>query len=224
MTATLAVMARAPVPGRCKTRLAAGLGPVGAAALYRAMLLDSLAALARIPDVRRVVMAAPEDDGVAALGALAREIGGDWSIVPQHGEGLGARLLASLTALTTLTADGAPVVLLDSDSPTLPVAALSAALPSLGGTHALLGPCDDGGYWALGAPRAEPGLFEGVPWSTAEVAPATRARMRMLEWTWTELPTCFDVDEPGDLERLRAALRADPSCAPRSAAWLERAR
>ena len=219
MTVTLAVMARAPVPGRCKTRLGASLGPAGAAALYRAMLLDSLAALARVPGARRVVMAAPEDDGVAALGALAREVDGDWSIVAQRGEGLGARLLDSLTTLTT----GGAAILLASDSPTLPVSALSAALPSLGGTHALLGACDDGGYWALGAPRAEGRLFDDIPWSTAEVAAATRSRMRMLAWTWSELPTCFDVDGLVDLDRLRAAVRADPTCAPRSAAWLERA-
>src|SRR5207244_4067534 len=80
----LAVMAKAPVPGRCKTRLARTLGPEMAAGLYRAMLQDTLECLAAVPGVRRVVLAAPEDDGPALLRTLCPA---GWDVVPQAGPG-----------------------------------------------------------------------------------------------------------------------------------------
>src|SRR5262247_1082975 len=86
---TLAVMARAPIAGRCKTRLAGVIGERDAAELYRAMLLDSLDLFGRVGATRCVIMAAPEDEGVRALRALAPS---GWETIGQEGAGLGARL------------------------------------------------------------------------------------------------------------------------------------
>src|SRR5258706_13375575 len=86
---TLGVMARAPTPGRCKTRLASALGPLGASRLYRAMLLDTLDALAPLPRVRKVVLVAPEDDGVSVVRAL---VSPTWRVLAQCGRDLGERL------------------------------------------------------------------------------------------------------------------------------------
>src|SRR5207245_8313091 len=108
------VMARAPIPGRCKTRLAAAIGAEEAAALYQAMLLDSLEAFARIGASRNALLAAPEDDGVEVLRALSPR---GWEVIPQDGASLGERLAA---AFRTLGGRGSPVALLDSDSPTVP--------------------------------------------------------------------------------------------------------
>ena len=89
MSVTLAVMARAPLEGRCKTRLAASLGAAWATRLYEAMLLDTLERFGRLPVDRHVVLAAPEDQGVALLEAL---VPAPWQVVAQEGEGLGERL------------------------------------------------------------------------------------------------------------------------------------
>src|SRR5258706_7605665 len=93
---TLALVARAPVPGRCKTRLVPALGAEGAARLYEAMLGDSFAALARVGATRLVLLAAPEEDGVAALRALAPP---GWDVVAQSSGDLGARLARALLEL-----------------------------------------------------------------------------------------------------------------------------
>lgn len=86
MGVTLGVMARAPVPGRCKTRLAPMLGAAGAARLYEAMLRDSLDAFAGVGASRLVVLAAPEDSGVAALRSIASAA---WEVIAQEGNDLG---------------------------------------------------------------------------------------------------------------------------------------
>ena len=170
---TLAVMARPPVPGGCKTRLAEGLGYAGAARLYEAMLLDTLHGLGRIPS-RHVVLAAPENDGVAELRRLAPE---GWEVVEQRGIGLGARLANGMRDLW----QGHLLCLLGSDSPTVPFARIAATLarPHEGGT-VVVGPCEDGGYYVIGATSLEPGIFDDIPWSTASVTVSTRARCASL--------------------------------------------
>jgi rSAM/selenodomain-associated transferase 1 len=215
---TIGVMARAPITGRCKTRLGRRIGDEAAASLYRAMLLDTLEALARV-DARRVVMAAPEDDGVNVLGALAATIAGEWTILPQSGRDLGERLVDAMETIVGVEGvDGG--VLVDSDSPTMPLDSLARGLRHLGGTHALLGPCVDGGYWAIGAPRADPRIFQSISWSTPEVCAQTRERLRVVGWEWSELEVAYDVDDADDVARLREDLRVDPSRAPRCARWL----
>jgi len=210
--AVLAVMAKAPVPGRCKTRLARTLGHARAVELYRAMLQDTLECLSSVPRVRRVVLAAPEDDGPAILRALCPA---GWEVVPQAGAGLGERLANGVRALG---AAGEAVVLLDSDSPLLPVQALAEGLARLRCPgQAMIGPCEDGGYYAIGLSVSELGLFEDIPWSTPAVLDATRSRCRALGVAWEELAPSFDVDDEDGLASLRARLSRSPSLAPHSA-------
>jgi len=179
------------------------------------MLRDSLDAYARVGASRFVVLAAPEEDGAAALRAIAPA---PWEIVPQVGDGLGARLA---NAMASLGANGDAVLLVSSDSPTLPADAVDAALPRLARPRsAILGPCHDGGYYLLGVSEVQLGVLEGIPWSTPAVLDATRARCRALGLDLTELPAARDVDEPEDIAELSAELRADPSRAPRVAAFL----
>src|SRR5687768_15760985 len=120
-------MARAPAEGRCKTRLAAAVGELRAVELYQAMLLDSLARYERAGAARNVVLAAPEDDGLAALRAL---VPSHWEVLPQTGQGLGERLANGFRALMP---GATTVVLMDSDSPTLPMEPLAAALRDVPG-------------------------------------------------------------------------------------------
>jgi uncharacterized protein len=200
------VMARAPIPGRCKTRLAEGLGAEGAALLYRGMLLDTLDLFSAIPFDRRVVMAAPEHDGVSEL---TRLLPAGWSVLAQKGADLGERLTNAAHALAP-----APVLLVSSDSPMLPGDAVARSLGFLERPgRVLLGPCDDGGYYLIGSSEVEPRLFEGIPWSTALVCSATRERCRELRLELHELPPTFDVDQLPDLARLRQELEKSPQTA-----------
>jgi rSAM/selenodomain-associated transferase 1 len=207
-------MARAPVPGRCKTRLGAVIGAERACDLYRAMLLDTLGAIETAFDARLVVLAAPEDDGVAALSRL---LPARWEVVAQRGDGLGERLA---NGLSDLGARGGAVALVDSDSPTAPWADAARAFDALGGRRVLLGPCDDGGYWLIAATEPERRLFEGIAWSTPRVARETRARCAELGLACVDLPAAYDVDGARDVDRLRAELARDPGRAPRTRAAL----
>jgi rSAM/selenodomain-associated transferase 1 len=216
MAATVGVMARAPIAGRCKTRLASVLGATAAASVYRAMLLDTLDGNAFAGTARLVVMAAPEDHGAAVLGEM---VPAPWEIIPQHGEGLGARLAH---AFRTLGAGGEVVALVDSDSPTAPWAEAAAAISRFEGRRrALMGPCEDGGYYLIALRELELGILDGIAWSTPRVQEQTRARCASLGLALDELSPGYDVDDSGALARLRAQLRADPSPAPRTAAVLE---
>jgi hypothetical protein len=208
-------MARAPVPGACKTRLACALGAAYAAELYRAMLLDTLAAYSKLRFSERVLLAAPENDGVAILRALAPP---EWSVQAQVGPDLGTRLTQARAAL----GDG-PLILASSDSPTAPYPAIGSAVAEWNDRNqVLLGPCTDGGYYLIGLAIRELGVFRDIPWSTNRVALATRARCAELGLSVRELPYTYDIDEPPSLELLRGELGPDPSRAPRTAAALNR--
>jgi rSAM/selenodomain-associated transferase 1 len=214
---TLGVMARAPVAGKCKTRLSGAVGAEGAAALYEAMLRDTLDAMQGVGATRLVVLAAPEDDGVLALRSLVES---PWEIVPQVGTGLGERLV---NAFRTLGTDGGPVVLSDSDSPTVPISPIAQALHRfVEPRRAIVGPCEDGGYYLIGLTTLELGVLEQIPWSTAQVMATTRARCRTLGLSLQELPVGYDVDDARDLDRLRAELTTHPERAPRTAAAVSR--
>ncbi|MCB9896884.1 MAG: DUF2064 domain-containing protein [Planctomycetes bacterium] len=143
--ARLVVLARPPAYGRCKSRLAATLGPGEAARLARAMHLDALDvadAAARAHDAE-LLLATDDLPSAYPLGAVHA------AHVPQDDGDLGRRM-ARLVARAA--ADGVPrVLLLGTDAPALPAAHLAAALAALDVHDLVLGPVDDGGFWCLGA-------------------------------------------------------------------------
>lgn len=209
----IGVMARAPLPGCCKTRLGREIGDAAAADLYRAMLLDVLAAYAELSVARLVVLAAPENDGALRLREM---VPARWEVVPQRGADLGERLATAQTELRP----GA-VLLVSSDSPTAPVGALGDVLATWPrSSEILLGPCHDGGYYLIGLPHPETRLFEGIAWSTPRVLQQTRARCMKLDLAVRLLPEAIDVDDVADLGLLRAELARDPTRAPHTAGIL----
>src|SRR5262249_62298668 len=92
------MMARAAVPGRCKTRLAAAIGDAAAARLYAAMIADSIDAYSRAGAKRNVVIAAPEHEGLRALQAVVPR---SWEVISQAGGELGERLGNAFRGLRT---------------------------------------------------------------------------------------------------------------------------
>ena len=101
------------------------------------------------------------------------------------------------------------------DAPHVPLAWWRAGAAALGqGVDVVLGPADDGGYWAIGVRTPQPALFAEIAWGTSTVYAATCDRIARLGVSLARLPSTFDVDEPDDLERLRAALTATPDLLP----------
>jgi uncharacterized protein len=187
---SLLVMAKAPVPGRVKTRLCPPLTPEQAAALALAALEDTLAAAAACTAERRVVVLDGEPGAWLPAGFEVR---------PQPGGGLGARMAAAFAEV------GPSALLIGSDAPQVTPALLDAGLAALEHHDAALGPADDGGYWAIGLRRAVAGVFDGVPMSEPGTAAAQRARLAVLGLSVAELAPLRDVDTVEDAHAVAAA-------------------
>jgi glycosyltransferase A (GT-A) superfamily protein (DUF2064 family) len=100
------------------------------------------------------------------------------------------------------------VVLVDSDSPTLPIALLEAANDGLATHDVTIGPSADGGYYLLGLRAPQPRLFNRIEWSTPRVRAQTVERAAGLRMH--ELPEWYDIDTVEDLARLNADLHDQP--------------
>jgi hypothetical protein len=149
-------MARAPLPGRCKTRLEPLLGPEGCAAL-QTVLLARAVEWARAAAPGRAWVAFDPAEAEAALGVPA-----DVGRFPQEGEDLGARLAHA--AERVLAEGSGPLLIAGTDCPALTPAHAAAALGDLGdGCDVSVGPAVDGGYYLLALAGPQPALFALPP-------------------------------------------------------------
>jgi rSAM/selenodomain-associated transferase 1 len=192
------VFAKAPTPGRVKSRLVPALGETAAAELHRQLAERTLftALAAGLGEVE--LWCAPGTND-AFFAACARQHGIN---LRAQGEGnLGIRMAR---ALEHSVEEGCAGVLIGSDCPALTADYLREAAAGLaGGNDAVFGPAEDGGYVLIGlARRPSAQLFDGIDWGTATVMQETRKRLARLNWRWRELPTLWDVDRPEDLVRL----------------------
>lgn len=191
------VFAKAPVPGRVKTRLCPPLTAEQAAAVYRALALDTLAQ-ARL--VRKAVVAIAYDPGTRGhdAGWLASD---DIPVFTQEGPGLGSRLTHAFDHAFRLGASR--VLVIGTDCPDLPADCLEEAFAALEHHDAVLGPAHDGGYCLIGLRRPNPAVFLNVPWSTPAVYGRTLERLREEGLSFKELAIRSDVDSWEDLRAFR---------------------
>ncbi|QEC48987.1 glycosyltransferase [Baekduia soli] len=188
---TVAVIAKAPVPGRVKTRLCPPCTPRQAAALAEASLRDTLAAMDGLDAAvgRAIVL-----DGAA----------GPWHgterLLAQRGGGLDERLAAAFTDL------GGPALIVGMDTPQLRTGHLLRALGALEDHEAVLGPARDGGYWAIGLrdPSRAAEVLHGVPMSVGGTLAAQRRRLAGAALRWDEVDELHDVDTIADAAHVAA--------------------
>jgi len=218
----LVIAVKAPAPGRVKTRLTVGgeLSAEGAALLAAASLLDTVEAC-RHPCVGAEVRIALDGDPADQPEELSRE--GSPPTFPQKGGSLGERLIAVFSDCFDEAA-GRPVCVIGGDAPHLPPALLAEAFGRLatGGTDAVLGPSEDGGYYLVGLKSPQPELFRDIPWSTDAVLSETLARAADSRVAAALLPRWYDIDTPEDVARLRTDLARGTASAPNTRAALDR--
>ena len=190
MDPALLVIAKAPVPGRVKTRLTPPCTHEQAAELAGAALADTLAAAAAARPGRRVLVL----DGDA--GAW---VPGGFDVIPQRGDGLAERLAAAFEDA------GGPAFLVGMDTPQLTPALLDAGLAALAGADAVFGAALDGGYWGIGLRTPDKEVFRDVPMSDAQTGLAQRVRLAELGLRTTILPPLLDVDTIDDARTVAAA-------------------
>ena len=208
-TCAIAVMAKAPQPGRSKTRLVPPLSPEQAAGLSAAFLRDiteNMLAAGRLANIQAYVAYAPLGlealfDGHLAAGTDLLLADGSPEMPPRV-QGFGRCLLHAVKSM--LDEGYGSACVLNSDSPTLPTAILqrTAQILAAPGDRAVLGPADDGGYYLLGLKAAHVHLFEDIAWSTDSVALQTALRAREIGLELVMLPSWYDVDDAASLYRL----------------------
>lgn len=210
MNEALAVIAKAPVPGRSKTRLSPPLSPDNAALLAEAALRDTLAVVAAAGAVRTALIL-EGDPGAWLPDGL--------ELISQRGAGLDERLANAFTDL------GGPALIIGMDTPQVQTQMLRHALELLQSGQAVLGPTLDGGYWAIGLPDPDPRALLGVPMSTPHTLSAQRLRLRSLGLSVAELDLLRDVDTIADAAAVavdapgtRFAIAFGSLMAPRTAA------
>jgi len=196
-------------PGRVKTRLAAGIGPEAAAELYREFVQVLVRRLSGIGQ-RRVLCIWPPDSQ-PAFDELTQD---RWTVEPQSAGDLGHRMAAFFRSQFTHGAER--VVLIGSDSPTLPATLIHEALAALQTHRVVLGPTDDGGYYLVGASGSPPPIFREIDWGTANVWRQTLSQLAAAGIRRHELPRWYDVDRVEDLTRLYHELQGpDLAAEPR---------
>jgi uncharacterized protein len=196
------VVAKAPVPGQAKTRLAAGVGDRTAADIAAAALLDTLDAVADAPVAARVVAITGSLDDARAAEEIRWRLA-DFTVVPQRGVDFAERL-ANAHVDAAAAAGGLPVLQIGMDTPQVTGQLLADCARELLATDAVLGPAQDGGWWALGVTdAASADCLRAVPMSQADTGAVTLAALVDTGLDVSLVPILADVDTLDDVDAVR---------------------
>jgi uncharacterized protein len=198
---TVLVVAKAPAPGRAKTRLAATVGDRVAADIAAAALLDTLDAVAATPVAARVVALTGDLDAAARATEVRRRLR-SFTVIPQRGEGFADRLANAHAD----AADGLPVLQIGMDTPQVTAELLTECARRLLQSPAVLGLADDGGWWVLGV--RTPAMAEclrTVPMSQPDTGELTSKALRDNGVEVTPVQRLADFDVVDDVAAVRDA-------------------
>lgn len=191
---SIAILAKAPVPGFAKTRLIPAIG-AHAAAVLQERLTERAVATAISADVGPVTLWCAPDATHSTFVKLvtSKRI----TLKPQPQGDLGARMFAATAARS------GPVLVIGTDCPALTDTHLRGAASALrDGMDVILIPAEDGGFILIGTRSAQPALFTDIVWGTDTVMAQTRARIVGLRLGLAERAPLWDVDNEADLARL----------------------
>ncbi len=205
MRPAIILFAKAPLAGHVKTRLQEWLGADATLALHEAFVLDTLDKLLTLGDFADIELHTDIKTDVWRRPRV--------TVREQSAGDLGLKMLHALSA--GLTERRERVCIVGSDAPTLPSDHLHMLLASP--ADVALGPCDDGGYYAISCRRTHAEMFRGVAWSSAVTLAQTEQSARRCGLSVERGPSWYDVDLPQDLMRLRR----DGNLPPHTAHWFD---
>lgn len=232
----LALFARFPYPGRCKTRLIPRLGEDGACSFARAALVDMLHHFAGMICCRKILFFTPETAGPGILQLLEEEsLLSSWELQPQvNSPDLGDRLFKGFEHIKSLGGDvwlagqinpkpTATFIGMDCFDLTCATVQDSMSLVSSTQDRAHMIPADDGGYTLLTIPLTCDArtILDNVPWSCSQTSYIQRRRLEEAGLSCVMDEPLFDVDEPNDLERLWESRSRKQDAYPRTFGYLE---
>jgi hypothetical protein len=211
MSTALIIFAKAPIPGKVKTRLCPPLDEEEAASLHGSLVLDAIERTKGLQGVSLYVAGTPDLDHPFFKVLEGRYVA---NLLPQRGPDLGLRMRQ---AMQDAFDQGAKDVLLTgTDLPTLPRANLVEALTLIKKHDVVLGPTTDGGYYLIGLRKMVPDLFQGIAWSTASVFAETKKKIEAAGLSLGLLPECRDVDTLDDLKFFIGQIGKDRSITKRT--------
>ncbi|MCH9817164.1 MAG: DUF2064 domain-containing protein [Actinomycetia bacterium] len=184
------VVAKAPVPGRVKTRLQPSFSAVEAAQLAGAALQDTMAVASGAAWLGVAL-------DLSGLARVPRWIPGE--VFPQVQGSLGARLDAAFAEARVRTE--LPIVLLGMDTPQVTQQNLADVVQGLADADFVLGRARDGGFWTLATAGPLPPVLAGVPMSASDTADRTCAALA-AHGSVRFAATLEDVDDAASAARV----------------------
>jgi glycosyltransferase A (GT-A) superfamily protein (DUF2064 family) len=202
------VMAKAPVPGLAKTRLAAAIGDRAAADIAAAALLVTLDAVAATSAQARVVAMTGDLDNACAAAEIRRSLD-NFIVVPQRGDDFADRLANAHSDAADATGNRA-VLQIGMDTPQAPSEVLDECARELLGAQAVLGLAEDGGWWVLGvADAAMAECLRTVPMSQPDTGALTLAALYTKGIDVRLVAEFADFDTIDDIDAVRRMCAAD---------------
>jgi glycosyltransferase A (GT-A) superfamily protein (DUF2064 family) len=202
------VVAKAPVPGLAKTRLAASVGDRAACEIAAAALLDTLDAVAAAPVQARVVAMTGSLDDACASAAIRRRLEA-FTVVRQRGDDFADRL-ANAHADAADAAGHRSVLQIGMDTPQVSADVLAECARALLATDAVLGLAEDGGWWVLGVSDASTAdCLREVPMSRPDTGALTLAALHARGIDVSLVAELADFDTVGDIDAVRRMCAAE---------------
>ena len=194
MKKALIVFARTPEIGRVKTRLMRDLGMEETLKLYKSFVSETFKTCDSLKVVDKFLGSFPTADAPFFRGLLKQhKFKGAFN---QSGADLGEKFI---NAFNDRFKEGyEKVVIIGSDSPTIPVEYIKKAFQELDRHDVVFGPCTDGGYYLVGARRLHNNIFRDIPWDSSEVLNKTLDKLYAGEIRFSLLPFWYDVDDIDD--------------------------
>ncbi|MFQ5442755.1 MAG: TIGR04282 family arsenosugar biosynthesis glycosyltransferase [Thermodesulfobacteriota bacterium] len=197
----LAIMVKAPEPGRVKTRFTPPLSPEEAATLYRCFIEDFFLNISPLASKEVDIFAAyTPAGGLDKFDSIAAE---GVQFFPQEGDLLGDRIFNVFRSL--FNKGYKKVAITGSDSPDLPIGRIKEAFLILKKKNVdiVLGPATDGGYYLVAMKGLNEAPFIKIPWSTGRVLKATLKRAGEAGLKCELLDPWHDMDRVEDLKFLK---------------------
>lgn len=197
----IVMFSKATEPGKVKTRLTSHMSDLEAAFFHEAFVLDTLDSLSALNNSDRYLACHPDKEH-----SFFKELEESFDIKPfnQRGEDLGKRMK---NAFLYLRGEGhKEIVIIGSDSPTLPVEILNEAFQRLKKDELVIGPSLDGGYYLIGISGNVPDLFSGIDWGTDKVFEETLKKAKDSGLDFSVLPFWYDIDTIKELRFMKIHL------------------
>ncbi len=195
----LIIFAKAPVPGRVKTRLSPAFSAQQACAIHWALVRSMLKRMNSLLPAMQLELHS-DDCQHPAVVALTQAFP-SLVLKNQRGQCLGERMSAAFNGACE---HFDRVVLCGSDSLAFTAKHVQHMTQRLDSCDVVFTPVTDGGYIAVGARRSEDvsKLFRNIDWGSSSVMSQTRERAAEHGLTLDELKAVTDIDTPADLETI----------------------